>query len=284
MSRSGGEALRAIDTWPVEHAAGAVVTADGTETVGDVDRVFPLASVTKPLVALAALVAVEEGAVDLSTPAGPEGATVRHLLAHAAGYAFDGREVVSEPGRRRIYSSAGFEVLAETIEQHTEIPFAEYVAEAVFAPLGMTSSTLDGSAGHGASSTVSDLSRFVGELLEPTLISAELFTEATTVVFPGLDGILPGYGRKKPNDWGLGFELRDHKSPHWTGTTNSPATFGHFGQSGTFLWVDPQLRAGTVALTDRPFGDWAKPLWTELGDAVVENLSGVSQRDAPMTS
>jgi CubicO group peptidase (beta-lactamase class C family) len=43
-----------------------------------------------------------------------------------------------------------------------------------------------------------------------------------------------------PNDWGLGFELRDTKEPHWTGTRNSPRTYGHFGGSGSFLWLDPE--------------------------------------------
>ena len=68
-------------------------------------------------------------------------------------------------------------------------------------------------------------------------------------------------------------ELRDGKSPHWTGSTNSPATFGHFGQSGTFLWVDPELAAACVVLTDRDFGAWAKPLWSEFNDRVVDELS-----------
>ena len=90
--------------------------------------------------------------------------------------------------------------------------------------------------------------------------------------FPGIDGFVPGYGKHKPNDWGLGFEIRSHKSPHWTGTRNSPSTFGHFGQSGTYLWVDPELAAACVVLTDRPFGAWAKPLWTEFNDAAVDTL------------
>ena len=63
--------------------------------------------------------------------------------------------------------------------------------------------------------------------------------QATSVAFPGLRGVLPGVGRFDPLDWGLGFEVRGSKSPHWTGTRNSPATFGHFGGTGTFLWVDP---------------------------------------------
>ena len=95
----------------------------------------------------------------------------------------------------------------------------------------------DGSPGSEAESSVDDLARFAAELRAPTLTAT--LDDATRVAFPGLDGILPGFGRQKPNDWGLGFEIRDGKSPHWTGAHSSPRTFGHFGQSGTFLWVDP---------------------------------------------
>jgi CubicO group peptidase (beta-lactamase class C family) len=96
--------------------------------------------------------------------------------------------------------------------------------------------------------------------------------EAATVAFPGLDGVVPGYGRQRPSDWGLGFEIKDDKNPHWTGTHNSPRTFGHFGQSGTFLWVDPEARVACVVLTDRNFGAWANDAWTPFNDRVLEAL------------
>jgi CubicO group peptidase (beta-lactamase class C family) len=89
------------------------------------------------------------------------------------------------------------------------------------------------------------------------------------VQFPGLVGVLPGFGRQEPNDWGLGFELRDAKSPHWTGSRNSPATFGHFGRSGTFLWVDPDAGLALACLTDLAFGDWASDAWPRLADDVL---------------
>jgi CubicO group peptidase (beta-lactamase class C family) len=89
------------------------------------------------------------------------------------------------------------------------------------------------------------------------------------VQFPGLDGVLPGFGVQRPNDWGLGFEIRDGKSPHWTGAANSPGTFGHFGQTGTFLWVDPAAELALVVLTDRAFGDWAHSVMPELSDGVL---------------
>jgi CubicO group peptidase (beta-lactamase class C family) len=268
------QSLTLVDDWPVEHVAVGVVGADGTVrgTRGDTARRFPLASVTKPLVAWAALVAVEEEAVTLDQPAGPEGSTVRHLLAHTSGLAFGEHRVVAEPGARRLYSSAGFEVLAATIEEATGIAFADYLHEALLAPLGMASTTLDGSPGHDATSSVDDLLRLAAEMQAPTLLDPATVREATSVQFPGLNGTIPGFGHQKPNDWGLGVELRDGKSPHWTGSRNAPGTFGHFGQSGTFLWVDPDAGAACVALTDRDFGDWAKSAWPALADAVLADL------------
>ena len=69
--------------------------------------------------------------------------------------------------------------------------------------------------------------------------------------FPGLDGVVPGFGRQDPNDWGLGFELRSTKAPHWTAPGNDPGTFGHFGRSGCFLWVDPAARLALAVTTDQ---------------------------------
>lgn len=269
-------ALETIETWPVPTAAAAVVgTAGVLATHGDIERRFRLASVTKPLVARAAQVAVEEGAVDLDTQAGPPGSTVRHLLAHTSGLAMLEDKVLAAPGARRIYSNYGFRVLAEEIEGAAGFGFVRYLREAVFEPLGMTDSTLDGGAaeaGYGAVSTVADLARFAGDLLVPTTVSTEMHADAVSVQFPGLDGVLPGYGVQRPNDWGLGFELRDGKTPHWTGSGNSPATFGHFGQSGTFIWADPVAGVALVVLTDRDFGDWAHPLWPAISDGVLREF------------
>jgi len=259
--------------WPVRNAAAAVVQ-DGTvaATYGPVDREFPLASVTKPLAAYAVLVAYEEGVFELDDPAGPEGSTVRHLLAHTSGLAFDEHRVTAPPGTRRLYSNAGFEVLGDTLAKAAGMPFAEYLRQAVLEPLGMTGTSLPGSPAAGGVSTAGDLARFAAELQAPRLLHPSTVATATSVAFPGLKGVLPGYGHQNPNDWGLGFEIRDGKSPHWTGAHSSPATFGHFGQSGTFLWVDPAARAACVVLTDQAFGEWALPLWPRLTDAVLAEL------------
>ncbi|HEY9412631.1 MAG TPA: serine hydrolase domain-containing protein [Jiangellaceae bacterium] len=269
------QSVRLIEQWPVDNAATAVVRADGTVlgSHGDLDRGFALASVTKLLTAYATLVAIEEGVVALDDAAGPPGSTVRHLLAHTSGLAFDEHKVVAEPGRRRLYSNAGFLELADILGKRSQIPFADYVREAVLDPLSMRSTPFE-SAAAGASSSVADLARFAAELQAPTLVDAATMTHATTVAFPGVTGILPGFGHQKPNDWGLGFEIRDGKDPHWTGATNSPKTFGHFGGAGTYLWVDPALGAACIALTDRPFGPWAAEVWPPFSDAVVAEVRG----------
>ncbi|KDF01687.1 beta-lactamase [Mycolicibacterium aromaticivorans JS19b1 = JCM 16368] len=265
--------LDSIADWPVSAASAAVVGATGVlAEYGDVTHQFRLASVTKLLAARAAQVAIEEGVVELDTPAGPPGSTVRHLLSHASGLAMHSAEVMAEPGKRRVYSNYGFQVLAETIERNSEIEFGRYLAEAVFEPLGMAGSRLEGgaeAAGYGGVSTVADLEAFAADLLAPKTVSAQLHEQAISVQFPGLTGVLPGFGVQRPNDWGLGFEIRDDKSPHWTGFANSPRTFGHFGQTGTFIWVEPELALSLVVLTDRDFDEWAKPVWRAISDEVL---------------
>lgn len=267
------EALRQIEAWPVEQAAaGALVRGAPPALQGDRERVFEWKSVTKLATALAALVAAEEGVIELDEAAGPPGATVRHLLAHAAGLPLDAGAPIAEPGTRRIYSNAGFETLAASVEQRAEMPFADYLRAAVLEPADIDGE-LRGSPAGGMVGPVDGLAALAAELLEPTVVAAETLREATTVAFPGLVGVLPGYGRMEPNDWGLGFELRDAKEPHWTGTRNSPQTFGHFGQSGSFLWVDPEAQVACFCLTDTLFGDWAKQAWPPFSDAVLADLA-----------
>jgi CubicO group peptidase (beta-lactamase class C family) len=263
------EALRQIEEWDVPVAAAAVLR-DGelVATHGPRGDEFRWASVTKLVTALAALVAAEEGVIDLDEPAGPPGSTVRHLLAHASGLPFEVGAPAGRVGQRRIYSNVGFETLAEHIAERAEMPFAEYLTAGVLAPLGLAAE-LRGSAASELHGSLDDLIAVARELQQPTLIAPETLAEATSVQFPGLAGVLPDFGRWDPNDWGLGFELRDAKSPHWTGTRNSPRTYGHFGGSGTFVWIDPEAQLALGVLTNREFGDWSKEAWPRLSDAVL---------------
>lgn len=269
-----GAALAQLDEWPVQTAAAAVVGPAGVlATHGPLDAQVPLASVTKPLAALAVLVAVEEEAVTLDDPAEENllpGATLRHLLAHASGVAPERPLRSFAPAQRRVYSNVGIEFAARLVERATDMPFSDYLAGAVLDPLGMRGTYVNGSPARDGVSRVSDLARVLAELLTSTgLLAPETRADLATVQYPGLRGVLPGYGGQPHNDWGLGFEIRADKSPHWTGATNSPKTFGHFGQSGTMLWLDPDASLALVALTDRAFGEWAIEAWPRLSDAVL---------------
>jgi CubicO group peptidase (beta-lactamase class C family) len=138
----------------------------------------------------------------------------------------------------------------------------------------MAGTTLDsdvpgGAAAAGLVGPLADLLSLAGELARPTLISAATHHAATSVQFGGIGGVLPGFQRFDPCDWGLGVEIRGEKHPHWTGTANSPATFGHFGRSGSFVWIDSVAGLLCAGLGDRPFGPWAVQSWPALADAVL---------------
>jgi len=266
-------ALTAIDNWPGAAAAAVVSPAGVLATHGDIDRSYALASVTKPLAALAALVAVEEGALTLDDPADElvvPGATVRHLLAHASGFAPERRLRSFPPAVRRVYSNVGIERMGELVSAAVEMPFSVYFTEALCTPLDLSATSLNGLPSRDGRSSVRDLARVVAEILSPSgLLHPSTLADARTVQYPGLRGVLPGFGSQEHNDWGLGFEIRAAKHPHWTGASNSPDTFGHFGQSGTMFWIDPSAQLGLVALSTEPFGEWATIEWPALSDSVL---------------
>ncbi len=284
----GPEALPAVQRFdfPIALIVGELLTDAGADVpsnlsarprfrtiarVGDSNAVFPLASLTKPIVAWSALIAADRHLLDLDAPAAPElpGATIRDLLAHASGVAFDSAAVLAPPRHRRIYSNCGFELLGRRLEEATATALEEWVEATVLEPLGMASVRIPGSPAHSGEGNVEDLAAFARELAAPTLVSPALAQAARRPVHPGLPGVLPGYGRQDPNDFGLGVEIRGVKHPHWTAPTHSPETFGHFGQSGSFIWVDPVARRQAVFLGARPFGAVHRETWPALGAQIL---------------
>ena len=170
------EALAAIDSWGARTvAAGVVGAADAVH--GPNDAELRWASVTKLLTGIAVLVAVEEGTVDLDEPAGPEGSTLRHLLAHASGLSPEMGPPLMPPARRRIYSNYGIELAAMLVEERAGMPFADYLHGAVARPLGLTG-TLAGSPAWGYRGPLDDLLVFARELLAPTLVDSVVMTSA----------------------------------------------------------------------------------------------------------
>ena len=295
-----------LAAWPVGASAACLVRfgpageVAETHATADASEPFRLASVSKAISALAFLVAMEEGLFELDEVIEPLGASWRELLAHASGLPGDrrgqvGPEDLTEligvgaasfpgvrpPRSRRVYSNLGFELAAEMLSLRAAMPFGQYVAQAVFEPLGMKGSRVDPSlypvAGpHGAAAGMSapaeELGLLAAEFRSPRLVSPATITEATSLQCGAIPGVLPGFGGQENNAWGLGVEIRNGKWPHWTGSLNSEVTFGHFGQSGTFLWVDAALGAALVLLTDRPFDDFAKSAWPAFSDRIISAL------------
>jgi CubicO group peptidase (beta-lactamase class C family) len=262
--------LDQVAGWPVPSAAVAVVSPTGVlASFGPPGRPYAWASVTKLLTTLAALDTVTRGLLDLDEPAGPPGSTVRHLLAHASGLSLDGDLVLSRPGRRRVYSNRGIEIVAETVQSRAGKTFPSLLQDEVLRPLGLERTELRGSPAHGAVGSLADLVALAAELLTPAVVDPDLLAEASRTAFPGLSGVVPGFGRQPECDWGLGFEIRGAKDPHWTGSRNSPGTYGHFGRAGSFLWVDPEAGLACVGLAEREFGAWAAQAWPRLADDVL---------------
>lgn len=257
---------------PFRHALGVTDARRDLWHEGDDTAVMPLASVSKPIAALAVLVAVDRGMLSLEDPAGPDGATIRHLLAHTAGYAFDSAEVLAAPGARRIYSNTGFDVLGEAVERATGYEMPDWVEHTVVEPLGLTDLEVDGSPAKDYRGSIRDLVAIGRAWLAPGLLREETWREATSVQFPETAGVLPGYGRQKPNPWGLGVEIRGEKHPHWTGEHSDPATFGHFGQSGSFLWMDVRRGAAAAFLGEEPFGEQHVRAWPGITDRILARL------------
>lgn len=272
-------ALTGLDAWPVPHAAAVVVGPDGVLAArGDTATARPIASVTKPLTAAVVLLAADEGLVDLDEPVGPtaaRGATVRHLLAHAAGLGFEAGDRTMTPGLRRVYSNWGYEVLGDLVAAREGRPFADVLRDRLTGPLGMAATVLDGSPAWGARASTADLGRFVRELLAPRVLPPSARSGLTTVAFPDLDGVLPGFGRQRPNPWTLGLELRAAKEPHWGGPL-PPDAVGHFGRSGSLVWAAPPLGLGLATLSGRDFDAWAAEGWPALAAAVLAAGAGLS--------
>ena len=132
----------------------------------------------------------------------------------------------------------------------------------------MARTVLEGRASAGAVGPVSELAALASELLVPTFLGPALAARQRAVQFPGLIGVLPGFGRQVPCDWGLGVEVKGTKRPHWTGTRWPATTTGHFGQAGGFVAVDAVAGVAVATLGDEPFGPWAKAAWPAFTDDV----------------
>ncbi|MFQ5732274.1 MAG: serine hydrolase domain-containing protein, partial [Planctomycetaceae bacterium] len=306
----------------------------GRQTIADApplrdDAIFLIASITKPIVATAALMLVERGRLALGDRvsdvveefggAGRYGITMRHLLTHTSGLpdmlpnnielreagsplsAFvEGTcnaEVAFPPGRGVQYQSMGFAMLGEIIARIDGRSCRDFLREEIFRPLGMNDTELGapddwfagdappadriaeirlpehqspdstwhwntrywrslGAPWGGLLTTPADLSRFArmmlrdGELDGVRILSPAGVRAATRNQLEPMREVPEEDRRCRP--WGLGWRLNWPAHSANFGDLLGPRTFGHWGATGTVMWMDPGLDAFAVILTTQP--------------------------------
>lgn len=142
-------------------------------TTIDCDNIFPLASISKPILALAVMQLVETGVLDLSQPVKrylPEfdvrdkaAITTWHLLTHTSGIeeiswqttlqhypqhsvsfpAACHAKMLFSPGSQVSYSTLTFYVLAELVTRLSGEPYSTFLSNHIFSPLQMHSTSFD---------------------------------------------------------------------------------------------------------------------------------------------
>ncbi|MGC4107710.1 MAG: serine hydrolase domain-containing protein [Thermomicrobiales bacterium] len=218
------------------------------------------------------------------------------------------------PGEVLRYSNVGPAVAARMAERVTGMPFHTILRDEVLTPWGVpdihptVDATLadriaivqdpsaEGTPSEGYNSPwwrglgipwggyyapATDIARFAASFLPGATIplDRELATEMVTDQAHGVPGGVFSAGiRWETAFWGLGWEVKGTKPRHWTGTRSSPATYCHWGQSGTLMWADPTRDLAVAILGNRTVLRKAWPLspprWSDLADAIVAVVDG----------
>ncbi|MDY2941467.1 MAG: serine hydrolase domain-containing protein [Varibaculum sp.] len=267
-----------IDTTGFDFPVSCVVLdAHGyIDHTGDLDEIRPWASVTKIITAICVLQASDAGyfALNDTVATDPTAATsprvsIADLLAHSSGLAPDSPRILAEPGSRRIYSSYGYNLLGTYFATKVGINIDRWGANYLLPDLDMETTLLDGSPASAARGSTRDMAALAGSLLRAEVLPTALDSALTAPHCPGIPGVLPGYGRQSDNSWGMGCEIRAEKQPHWTAPSATPATFGHYGMSGSFLWVDREADRAAVFTGKQPFSSTHIAAWSKLNEQLL---------------
>ncbi|HMS25196.1 MAG TPA: serine hydrolase domain-containing protein [Acidimicrobiia bacterium] len=249
--------------------------------VGSASGRYAFASVTKLLTTHVIADAVSSGFIffedDIDDPYFDKGGvTLADLMSHASGVRPELLECV-EPRQKRIYTNEAFHLAGDFLirslgDEFRGTTIAQLFKEGLGAHL---SSTIEiaGSCASSASGTLDDLVKFLGEMRSPTFLDGQMHELLTTPYCEDLAGILPGWGHYVRNLFGIGYEIKGEKSPHWSGPRSSSSTFGHFGQSGAFVFHDPVHLISVACVTNESFGPWAKEAYPQMCDEIYERFS-----------
>ena len=272
------------------------------------ETVFEAASLSKPVFTYGVLKLVEQGKLGLDVPlttylpklfvAGDERLakiTARIVLSHRTGFpnwpADDGSvSIYFTPGERFSYSGQGYIYLQRVVEQITGKSLNQYMTEAVFTPLGMTSSSYVWRPDFDAlTATGYDSDRKPTKLWKPTEAGAASTLNTTANDYAlFVEAVLTGKGLKpatlremetpeialdpecricikhEPKQlsknlfWGLGWgiERKDGTDALW-----------HWGDNGSFkgfVMADPKTKSGVVMFANSQNGlEVAKPVVDE---------------------
>ena len=208
-------------------------------TRGDVTRPVRPFPRSKPVTALALLVAAEEMLSDLEARAGGPAQDQRCAICWRTRPglpASTGRRRSTLPGRRRVYSNELYRCCGEHLAAKAEMPFADYVHEQRSAIRSGSGWVPEGHPGAGMRGNLEDV------LLFPVSSSTRrswrpTHEEMIEVQFPGSTAS-PDFGRfaRSTGGW-CGAQGRE--GAPLVGGADIGRTFGHFGGGGTFVWVDP---------------------------------------------
>lgn len=293
------------------------------------DAIFLIASITKPIVAMGAMLLIERGQLTLNDRVtdflpefgkkGKYGTTIRNLLTHTSGLPdmlpnnVDLRKAKSPlstfvtetctiapdfpPGRSVQYQSMGIAVLAAIMEQVSGMPCAEFLRREFFIPLGMHDTRLGapddwfngaqpvtdriaeirvpaeqvqetewnwnsrywrqlGAPWGGLLTTPLDLGQFAQLMLnqgragDKQLVSSATVRAATDNQLAVLKELPDEERRFRP--WGFGWRLQWASHANTFGDLVSPQTYGHWGATGTVMWIDPAREAFALILSTQP--------------------------------
>lgn len=278
------------------------------------ETVFEAASLSKPLFAYGVLKLVEQGKLGLDVPLTtylPKPyitwddrlgkITARIVLSHRTGFPNwrdgDSLLIYFTPGERFSYSGEGYIYLQRVVEQITGKPLNDYMTEAVFTPLGLTSSSyvwkpeFDAitATGHdsdgkpeklwkpneaGAASTLNttakDYALFVDAILNGKGLKPETLREMETPQV-AIDPACRICIKQEPKElsknvfWGLGWGIqrKDGREALW-----------HWGDNGSFkafVMAEPKSKSGVVMFTNSQKGlELATPVVNEaLGEELL---------------
>lgn len=223
----------------------------------DVDTRFDIASSGKMFTAVAVAQLEQAGKLSFDDtvdeyvaelPSDVGRATIGQLLSHTSGLGLDAvtTGLAYEPGTYN-YSNAGFNLLAQVVENVTDQTFADYLQENVFAAAEMDSTAHlvemprgSPSGKGGQKSTAEDMLRFANALLEHRLLDESATTFITSA--------------KVTEDWGgygYGFAIPG-------GQDGEPPSFGHIGGLAgvvSVVMMNPTLGYTTIVLCDHGFSN-----------------------------